>query len=230
MNQNKFVERCFEIISPAIIDKSGRVLYSTIDTLQRGDFYILGLNPGGTCGPSIESDINGLNKRKENAYLDEDWPPYLTGQHRLQRGLKFLFDELGFDLRKICASNLIFVRSRDARGAGYPENADACWPVHEVILNYVQPKIIIVFGDAQKLSPFAYLMKKHKENTGNVPEIEEIQSGHGNWKCKAFTAELLGLKITIIGIPHLSIYNIANHGEVIDWIKTKSPYKKPFAR
>jgi len=115
---------------------------------------------------------------------------------------------------------LIFVRSRDARGAGYPENADACWRVHEVILNYVQPKIIIAFGNAKNTpSPFAYLMNKQRGvNTRKLPEIEEIQSGHGNWKCKAFTTILLDLKITIIGIPHLSRYNIAKHPEVIDWI------------
>ena len=48
----------------------------------------------------------------------------------------------------------------------------------------------------------------------------KIESGHGKWNCRAFTTNMEGRQTTIIGIPHLSYYNIIGKKDVIKWIKS----------
>src|SRR5436853_100374 len=129
-----------------ILDSSGRILYSAADTLRPGSIYLLGLNPGGDPSKheTVRYALDTLPSRVKNAYLDEVWERQRRpGQAPLQRRIQWLAHQLGINLKKICATNLIFVRSRDGAGSGYPELADVCWPVHMAILRLVQPRLII---------------------------------------------------------------------------------------
>jgi len=52
------------------LDRFGRVLYSSADSLSPGDIYLLGLNPAGESDDkqfSLENDLIHLPSRKENA-------------------------------------------------------------------------------------------------------------------------------------------------------------------
>jgi hypothetical protein len=226
MNRNleikNFVEKAKRHLRP-LLDESGRVLYSSVATLKKGPLYILGLNPAGIPESFqkkkkediIRYSLNNLAQRDENAYTDEVWKrPAL--QKRLCWLVKNSFD---CDIKDVCASNLIFNRSISAGDCGCPENADICWPVHEMIIKIVQPKMLLVYGNSHT-SPFAYLLKRARERTGGEAlKFEEFHSGHSSWHCKAFVMELLGKHRTIIGLPHLSRYNVRGKQSVANWVR-----------
>ncbi|MCU8079107.1 hypothetical protein L5M16_11060, partial [Shewanella sp. SM103] len=64
-----------------ILDDIGEVVYSSHETLRKGDVYLLGLNPGGSgqTNPdtgvpyTIRSHLQRMLKRNENSFYDESW-------------------------------------------------------------------------------------------------------------------------------------------------------------
>jgi hypothetical protein len=206
-----------------LLDKSGSVLYSSYETLRPGEFYLLGLNPGGDPDKqkedTIRKHLESLPGNTKNAYIDEYWEPYRKGEEGeapLQKRLYHLFNKFGCDIKNVCASNLIFLRSRNSGGSGYPEIANKCWDVHEKIINIVRPKCIIVFGNSA-VSPYQYIYNKFKPNC----DVQSINSGHGKWLCKVFRTSILGLNVVVAGLPHMSRYAIDRHDAVIDWVKSQ---------
>src|SRR4051812_8610833 len=197
---SSFIAMARQQLAP-ILKCSGKVLYSAADTLSPGRVYILGLNPGGDPEKEVDTigeALDALPTRRENSYCDELWPGHRArGQAPLQRRVKWLADQIGIDLLSVCASNLVFARSKDARRSGYPGSADKCWPVHLAILEMVQPKLIITFGNSGD-SPYAYLRGQFKSG----PETT-FSSGHGSWVCRMFESE--GRRV--VGLPHLSRYS-----------------------
>jgi len=222
MNLQEFISFSRTQLSP-IINFNGAVLYSSVKTLTIGNYYILGLNPGGLpeSGESIESNIDNLPNYFENSYLDEKWDTekknYEIGKHPIQRGLSSLFNYLDYDLRKICSSNLIFYRSRNDREINLWEDGKLCWPVHEKILNSVNPKIIITIGNGPK-SAFRFLCYKNNISFQNV---KKFKSNHKGYSIKYFSININGVEKLILGLPHLSRYIIANDDSSLKWIKDK---------
>ncbi|HZL78534.1 MAG TPA: hypothetical protein VFC17_06750 [Candidatus Limnocylindrales bacterium] len=208
------------MLDPKILDSNGRFLYSTADTLCRGKIYLLGLNPGGDPRKWSKGNREG-NVRYSFKYLPQAKCAYLeewdkpAGQHPLQKRICWLMQELKFDIKKVCANNLIFLRSQSAAKLNnFQELADLCWLAHEFILRIVRPKLMLVYGNLA-VSPFNYLEKIAKNKT--VTQI--YPSGHGNWNCRFFCGELAGLKVTVIGLPHLSRFDITKHPRVAAWIR-----------
>jgi hypothetical protein len=195
LNIIEFVDRAKRVLSP-VLGEPGRVLYSSSRTLRRGQYYFLGLNPGGTEKETIEGSLNRLSTYLENAYVDERWkhgslPP---GEHPLQRNARRLFTALGADIKDVCASNLIFSRSVTAAQAGYPRKALICWPVHEMILQIVHPRAILTFGQ----QPFDFLREKLTANA----RLRDIPTGRRDgWTCRVARTSS---GLILLGLPHLS--------------------------
>lgn len=225
--QSSFVKNCRKLLSP-ILNESGGILYSSGDTLKKGLIYVLGLNPGGAEGQTIDDSISVIFSSKDNAYLDEDWSSdkhkYGIGKHPLQKNIKYLFDYLGYNLRDICCSNLIFVRSVNQQGCNFDYNANLCWEVHKLIIDIICPKILLVFGSSE-ISPYFFLKTQHNKHFYNKISEDVILSGHGNWYCRSFITNLFGNETLIIGVPHLSRYRIIDYNSdrkiVLQWIKKK---------
>jgi hypothetical protein len=200
----------------SIAHLSGRILYSGAHTLKVGPIYLLGLNPGGdpeTHSDSVSSSLAELSTRTDNAYLDESWQYRAracpVGKSPLQKRVCWLLDQLGQNARDVCASNLIFTRSKGAGGSGYPERAELCWPVHEQIIAMIRPKLIIAFGNSGQ-SPYHFLYSKLQgKNEKRYP------SGHGNWSCASFNS---GTGVAVVGLPHLSRYAVNKHTDVAEWV------------
>src|ERR1022692_2346551 len=125
----KFIADAKRSLGP-VLNRTGGIRYSATDTLSLGNIYILGLNPGGDGGPTIAQDLDALLGKKDNSYLDEKWEnragSYSPGQAPLQRRVNWLISALGYDLRRVCMSNLIFMKSRGESGIKYPGDADLC--------------------------------------------------------------------------------------------------------
>jgi len=197
--------------------ETGSILYSSYKTLKPGALYILGFNPGGEGGDTLKENIDSMLTRESNSYLDEEWEnnngSWEKGEAPLQKRLIWLTKELGYNLREICASNLIFIKSQNQKSIDY-NIAMKCWPIHEEILKLVKPKVILTFGNSNT-SPYHFLHSKYKGE-----EFSE-QSGHGNWLIKSFETRINEQKTVVIGLPHLSRYSPVNKDHVIRFIKNK---------
>lgn len=212
MTPQEFSKAAEEILSP-IADLPGAILYSAASTLTEGRYYFLGLNPGGSGGRSIREHISILPSINTNSYVDEEWDwgsgnPLSAGAHPLQRNASVLFHWLGVPIESVCASNIIFAQSRGESGSGYPRLAHICWPVHELILNIVKPKIIITFG----VKPFEFVSQKL-----GASKLPNVPSGHGNWVCR----EAISKDARVFGLPHLSSYHLHGKTEVMQWLCKK---------
>jgi len=197
-----------ELEGKGLLDCPGRLLYSTKDTLKQGEVYFLGLNPGSE--PDAKNKTEHLRtkipemERELNNHYEVEWKGYEAGDAPLQKNVRALLKGiLEKDVKEICSSNLIFIQSSSTEKLDKPWTlADACWPIHLKIIEIVKPKIIIVYG---KL-PYVFLQKKFKPT---LPE-KESPSGHGNWQIRKFECTHQGKNLTVIGLPHLSYYNLSS--------------------
>jgi len=216
------------------LDKTGRLLYSSAKTIKKGDIYFMGINPAGGSSDQDEVDeketlgydLNNLPNRTINAYIDEKWTRgnkyYEKGQYLLQKRTTWLLNELtGGEAESVCATNLVFIGTETANDIE-GEWITKCWKVHECLIKIVRPKIILSCGVGDN-TPYCYL--KEKYHNGKNEEI--VESGHASWKCYAFKANIEGVKVWVVGLPHLSRYNIIGKEKVVDWIKKKMMGGRP---
>ena len=52
-----------------IENKDGEVIYSSKDTLKKGKYYFLGLNPGGEGFISIKNHLNNFSLKTDNSFF-----------------------------------------------------------------------------------------------------------------------------------------------------------------
>ena len=143
-----------ELKSSGLAERPGKLLYSGLNTLKPGDVYLLGYNPGGDPEVEAGSILSHLISAdvQRNEYIDAQWRPggrlHRRGEAPMQKRICCMLTALGLDVRSVCASNVIFVRSRGIAALRSPEElANTCWPVHRQVLKIVQPKHIITLGD-----------------------------------------------------------------------------------
>ena len=200
-----------------VLNEWGGILYSSHETLKPGDVYLLGFNPGGVDGNPVEQSINSMLTNTSNSYLDESWGngsgKWDRGEAPLQKRVQWVLESFGLNTREVCASNLIFLQSPKAADIRY-SLAEKCWPVHEAIINIVQPKLIIAFGNSA-VSPYGYLQSM----LGG--KAEYFPSGHGNWSIKGFRCKINRLPVYVSGIPHLSRYSPIGKYQIIEWLSEK---------
>lgn len=197
-----------------LLGEPGGVLYSSHETLQPGDVYLLGFNPGGSGNRPLGESIDSMLSYSDNAYIDECWAngvgTWEAGKSPLQERICWLLTSMGLNPREVCAANLIFLQSRNASGINY-SLAKRCWVVHEAILKVVKPKLILAFGNSN-VSPYAYL----RAMFGG--EEESMPAGHGSWLIKRFRCEIDGRPTYIVGLPHLSRYSPYEKDGVVKWV------------
>lgn len=202
-----------------LLDESGAALYSGARTLRDGDLYVLGFNPGGAEGPTVRESLDRLTTDPDRNEYEEDWGNGDgPGGHPLQKRLRWLLEALGHDVGDVCASNLVFARSPGAAGVGYPATADLCWPVHEAVLRAVRPHTLLVFGDGEARSTYSYVRRA----LAPVYDEARCHSHHGSWECKSFRARHDGRDLLVVGLPHLSRYDVTTKADVVEWVRSRT--------
>ncbi len=220
-----------------LADESGSVLYSGIDTLAPGPFYLMGLNPGGAPTEGTSSIASSIHERRNwSAYthdcwvsdcaepapcshLDQDGRVKEAHLARHQRHVGKLISALGAKPEEIFATNAIFARSKDEEtiksvvgGMGSWDWWEACWKVHQQFLSEVRPRWIITLGKGFGTTAFAFLMHKGEVKRGQVRAFGDDSETDGRW----FTAKLpldadgANLKVRVLGMPHPSYYAISD--------------------
>ena len=201
-------DKLAQILLP-VASRHGEVLYSAAKYLRPSEIYLLGYNPGqGGPNTSIGEHLKYSLKRTDNAWLDENWA---GGTHPsvLQRRMRKLFEDAEQDLRSTPSSNLIFATSKDATGVDY-RYTDICWPAHQLIMEIVQPSKLIVFGNGEYESPFAFIKSRYPGNEDRV----KVRVGY---ILKRLTTVIDNRPTEVIGIPHLSRFTPME--KTVEWLR-----------
>lgn len=151
----KLITAALELLNAEILRRSGRVFYTGPHAFVKPSrVYLLGLNPGGDpvaqSHETIASDLSAFRSRSApwSAYVDDSWngaPPSTWG---MQPGVRHLLEGLGADPRQVPSSNVVFVRSKDEAALREEKVAllQACWPIHEAVINSLGIKTVVCFG------------------------------------------------------------------------------------
>ena len=135
--------------------KSGSVFYSGRSAFSElTPLYLLGLNPGGDpdrqAGETVEIDLEKFRTERADwsAYADQQWAGKAAGTHGMQPRVLKMLKQLGFDPRRVPASNVVFVRSRNELALEAEKEAllAACWPVHAAVISALAIRIVVCFG------------------------------------------------------------------------------------
>lgn len=220
MNYSEFVENAKRILNKDLpLHTKGSILYTTFNTVQRGDYYIIGLNPGGNPGGpndryplyenmTLAKSLDACEDPKYNEYK-KNWREPEDGPLRLmplQKNINHIAENfLGKQSDEICCTNLIYKTTQKDIDLSneFLDVANLCWKVHKLLLDVIEPKLIIAFGNQDKLSPFSYIHKI----AGN-PKTKEEHAFHWKYRIKYFTGDIEGRKTHVLGLPHLSRYTV----------------------
>jgi len=201
------------LAEPELLDKPGKVLYSSGSTLRPHDIYFLGTKPGGTLPSTIRQSLADLDDDR-NEYLDYSWEGRPPGQQKLQKQVRRFLEGLGFAVRSVPASNIVLTRERSIDT--HPDldgDAARSWPIHRTIISLVRPRVIVAFGSGERQSPFAYLRDFLKPQ-----HIETIDAQQGTFSCHRFQAELDGRRLSVVAVPHLTRYSPYRKPEIMRWV------------
>lgn len=207
--QSAPLDRIARALGEDMLYESGSLLNSAESTLRPGDIYFLGLNPGGEAGAdySVLDNFPTLFESLVMSRLgvcgwDQDWSrkgaSYAPGQAPLQRRFKHIARFLGHAYGEIFATNLIFARSRRFKAlAGIEERLEACLPIHQMMIDMVQPKSLWVMGNTN-----------HAGHAMKLKDVEWRQDpNHDNWSIGHGTVEFCGRQMTFCHTPHLSFWD-----------------------
>jgi len=213
LSASEFMELLYEIetLLGQDIHKSGESFYSSINTLKKGKYLIVGLNPGGDPKKilsSIKDSFQKIQNPEYNAYY-ENW--LANGKkHRLQENLKTLFAYLEYPLRDVCATNIIYERTRRESDLTISK-MEAYKQILSKTINLIEPEVIITFGR----KPYNFLLELFPSYPHKTISIE---SGHSNWTIE-LTLFALPQQMKVIGLPHLSVYTLYNRPEKMQLLK-----------
>lgn len=153
------IEEFAELIPREFMEKSGAAFHSGRLAFSRSrDLYVLGLNPGGD--PESHRDLTikankkkalGSEKSDWSAYLDECWEPgnrgkLPQGQAPFQLEMQDLMKRLDLKLREVPASDVFFLRSRQAHMIDPEEKKrlrELCWPFHREVIRRLEIRVVL---------------------------------------------------------------------------------------
>lgn len=203
----------------------GGVLYNGWDSLREGPVYLMGFNPGGNPEQISTSILDSLNGTSDGhcSYEDEAWEwgnvILPQGQHPHQKRVKNLAELLNLKIRSVFAVNAIFQRSEKANTLkGSLELWEKCWPVHQLFLQIVKPKIIICLGNGRR-SSFSLLWSKFQSKNEPVPCVQsgnKLQFLNGKLFRGFVVISETGetLHCLVVGIPHPSRFEMSDELKV----------------
>lgn len=221
MEYDKFYGDVCKILNSKLpLDKPGAILYTSLRTVQEGDFYILGLNPGGKDNPipsghpncaadisqkmTIKASLEKCQNENYNEYSEVWKCSNGAGNMTLQKNLKsFAINILHKEIQDICCTNLIFKTTENQSSLNLKNDGGNCWGVHEMLLGIIKPKLIIAFGNGD-VSPYKYLLDMFCED--KEEKVFSTCADHGNYRIKGFEGVFQGVPIYVLGLPHLSRY------------------------
>lgn len=184
--KNEIISKLLEM-PEQISSLPGEVFSSGLSSIKEGNFYLLGLNPGGGGAyPSIRDHIVNWSLENYSAFTQQCWNfdcwekncygtqegldcHCVKGTSRHQEAVRRLVARCGdVAIENIFATNAVFAKSssdesfKSETGYTMRKAFDACWPLHVHLMSIIKPKIIICLGYQDGGSPFSLLQTKAK--------------------------------------------------------------------
>jgi hypothetical protein len=126
------------------------VFYSGVSAFVKdAPLYILGLNPGGEEGDTVDISLGAFASQTEDwsAYVDEPWGDRDKGEYPMQRSVRHMITNLDLEPCRVPASNLIFLSSRNEKVLKDKSSLlETCWPVHQAVIDTLRVRTILCFG------------------------------------------------------------------------------------
>ncbi|MEY9895596.1 hypothetical protein ABIA35_005982 [Catenulispora sp. MAP12-49] len=150
------LDRFAALVPGELAGVSGRVFYSGRDAFSSmSPLYLLGLNPGGDPDAYRTETIGrhpaevASHPGNWSAYRDEAWCGGEPGTWGLQPRVLHLLRRLSLDPGEVASSNLVFARSQQEASLTRRQllqYADACWPFHQAVIESLQVRAVVCFG------------------------------------------------------------------------------------
>jgi len=149
------IEAALDGLPAFVREKSGSVFYTGREALTGSrPLYILGLNPGGNpdlqSSNTVERHIAEHRQRPApwSAYSDDPWEGAKPGTWGMQPVVLHMLSALGLDPQLTPASNVVFARTRSEKALRDEKTAllQACWPVHQAVIDELGVRVIVCFG------------------------------------------------------------------------------------
>lgn len=217
------------------LDHRGCFIYSATETFRKNGVLLYGINPGQNpdlrpdhcSNPILRDSIRGfrnqLNLICEQVWLTSKGNEYAKGGAPYQQRVRGVLEHIGHP--DALVTNLAFFQApseeqlrcdlRHLFGVdrtGLQKHLEACWKVHQQILDLTRAQAIIALGDFTRQG-------LRKQLGGVWEEHETFRSGYSNWRCYRDEGTFDGRPIHIFTMPHLSIYRLTNHPRVLNWLK-----------
>ncbi len=204
------IEKLIELIPSQLSEESGAAFHSGRVAFSKArDLYLLGFNPGGTSDEQSKDTVTANAEKvmqkvphRWSAYVDENWstsrrPHLLTGKAPMQVRVQHLLYRIGLDPKETPSSDLIFVRSQEAK---YIQNVDRkrlvelCWPFHQAVISRLGVRVVLCMG--RQTTPFI------QEKTGAYRQVDSfVENNRRGWLGACYLAPN-GLKV--VQVPHPS--------------------------
>ncbi len=143
-------DQLLDLVPPELRSRPGAVLDAGRHAFTgTRKLYILGLNPGGDTGRTIQENID---KSKQ---MMEPWSRYALGKpragnQRFHRRVHHMLTSLDAecDPCTVPASNVVFVRSKRESDLAAEKSTllEQCWPVHAEVIKRLEVRVIICLG------------------------------------------------------------------------------------
>lgn len=199
---------------------SGKVFYSSPESLFIGSYILMGYNPGGDPDQpefkrsTIRLNIDTWSNIKGNDYWDESWSRRPGQPNPLQTRVRQLFDAFGIRPDEIFASNVFFRRSRDASTLTRNEDFNkACSEVWGDFLKVSPARSIICIGVS---TAWAFL----KQMRATVTDRKLLRTSHPRANAQLITATIEGHQYRIAAVPHLSRFAVSQDLQLVEQIRT----------
>ena len=149
------IEDLLDDIRQRFGDRVGGVLYAGLHAFSRpSDVYLLGLNPADNRfdpeRATVAAQIDAFLAREEpwSAYVDDVWTSPVPGGSPMQVRVRHLLEQGRLDPRSVPASNVVFVRSRDASGIAQEKQdlLEQYWLFHSVVIDRLSMRVIVCMG------------------------------------------------------------------------------------
>ena len=193
-----------------IISCSGGVVIGGIDTLVQGDYYVMANNPGGN--PETEPMTIKTSLARTRAHKGyNDW---IADNTVFARRIKAVMGALGAAPEKTFCTNAVFVRSQDQhklKGA-WDLWWDHCWPVHQIFLDIVRPRVVVCLGCGPQASAWAMLRLSQRHIDASYKDVAHWKDGgvepvaEGKWSNRVDLRLASGepYSCAVLGLPHPS--------------------------
>lgn len=206
---------------------SGKVFYSSPESLFDGSYMLIGYNPGGDPDQpefkrsTIRLSIDTWSNIKGNDYWDESWSRRPGQPNPLQTRVRQLFHALGIRPDEIFASNVFFRRSRDASALTMDAAfSNACSAVWRDFLKVSPARSIICIGVS---TAWAFL----KQMRASVTERNLLRTSHPRAKAQLIAATIEGNQYRIAAVPHLSRFAVSDDMQLVEEIRTRLASRGP---